>query len=319
MFLELVKGILKSVITWVLASVLIVFIILLPRDVSYISTDAGEFVDIEYEYSLEKHKAQFVSFYTYIIENKSLGIFSHDYTVEEIIIKTVKRSAMTVIPALLLGYFLGILKGIFDHRMAIRKWGVFGKGSTWFFLSLPDFFIVITLQIILMDLFNLGLAPHIDLFGSDDRDNVIMQIVYLTIYPLFYMAAITSSAIEEETGKDYIRTARSKGIREKIIVYRHILANARVKIIRHFNTMVLYLLSNLFIIEKFTDYRGAGYYFLNTVYLGPAFAVGSNRDLAMPAMAIAYTLIFTAFILMVHIISLVAVYKSTPYDLGDKL
>jgi oligopeptide transport system permease protein len=317
--LELVKGILKSVITWALASVLIVFIILIPRDVSYISTDAGVFVDVEYEYSFEKHKAQFVSLYTFIIENKSLGNFSPDYSVGEIIIKTVKLSAMTVIPALLLGYFLGILKGIFDHRLSISKWGFVGKGSTWFFLSLPDFFIVITLQIILMDLFHMGLAPHIDLFGSDDRDNVIMQIVYLTIYPLFYMAAITSSAIEEETGKDYIRTARSKGIREKMIVYRHILANARIKIIRHFNTIVLYMLSNLFIIERFTDYRGAGYYFLNAVYLGPSFAVGSNRNLAMPTVAIAYTLIFTAFILIVHIISLVAVYKSSPYDLEDKL
>lgn len=292
---------------------------LIPRDVSYEITEAGVFKDVTYTYSFDKHKAEFIGLYTYIIENKSLGNYNQDYTVEEILGKTLKKSAMTVIPALILGYLLGILKGIFDHRLSSLKWGFFGKGSTWFFLSLPDFFIVITMQIILMDLYYMGFAPHIDLFGSDSTDNVYMQIIYLMIYPVFYMATITSSAIDEETGKDYIRTARSKGVREKIIVYRHILANTRMKMIRHFNTIVLYMLSNLFIIERFSDYRGAGYFFLNTIYLGSVFAVGSDRNLGMPTLAIAYTLIFTAFILVVHIISLVAVYKSTPYDMGGKL
>ncbi|MEH7885055.1 ABC transporter permease subunit [Bacillus sp. JJ1609] len=317
--MELVKGIIKSITTWFFASVLLTFIILIPRDVSYESTDAGVFKDATYTYSFEKHKAEFIGLYTYIKGNKSLGDYTMDYTVEEILGKTLKRSAMTVIPALILGYFLGILKGVFDHRLSLRKWGFFGKGSTWFFLSLPDFFIVITLQIILMDLFYKGLVPHIDLFGSDNTDNIYMQIIYLMIYPLFYMATITSSAIEEETGKDYVRTARSKGLKEIIIVYRHILANIRIKMLRHFNTIVLYMLSNLFIIERFTDYRGAGYFFLKSIYIGPVFAVGSDRNLGMPILAIAYTLIFTAFILIVHIISLIAVYKSTPYDMGDKL
>lgn len=317
--MELIKGIIKSVGTWAIASLLIIFIILIPRDVVYESTEAGVFKGATYTYSFEKHKNEFAGLYSYIMENKSLGNYSPDYTVEEILMKTLKRSAMTIIPALVLGFFLGILKGIFDFRLSFRKWGFFGKGSTWFFLSLPDFFIVITLQIILMNLYYLGLAPHIDLFGSDEIDNVYMQIIYLMIYPVFYMATITSSAFEEETGKDYIRTAKSKGIKEKIIVYRHILANTRIKIFRHFHMIVLYMLSNLFIIERFTDYRGAGYFFLNTIYLGPIFAVGSDRNLGMPTLAIAYTLIFTAFILIVHIISLVAVYKSTPYELGDKL
>jgi oligopeptide transport system permease protein len=317
--LELIKGIFKSVATWAIASVLIIFIILIPRDVEYESNDSGVFKGVTYTYSFEKHKNEFTGLYSYIKENKSLGNYSPDYTVEEILFKTLKRSAMTIIPALVLGYLLGVLKGIFDHRLSRYKWGLFGKGSTWFFLSLPDFFIVITLQIILMNLYHMGLAPHIDLFGSDEIDNIFMQIIYLMIYPVFYMATITSSAIEEETGKDYIRTAKSKGVKEKTIVYRHILANTKVKILRHFNTVVLYMLSNLFIIERFTDYRGAGYFFLNTIYLGPIFAVGSDRNLGMPTLAISYTLIFTAFILIVHIISLAAVYKSTPYEIGDKL
>jgi oligopeptide transport system permease protein len=317
---ELVKGLLKSLLTWAIASLLIIFIILIPRDVSYESTSAGVFKDAEYEYSLEKHINEFVLFYNNIKESKSLGNYSLDYTVGEIIIMTLERSAKTVIPALILGYVFGILKGICDYRLSRKKWaGGFGKGSTWFFLSLPDFFIVISLQIILMELHYKGLLPHIDLFGNDDKDNIMMQIIYLMIYPLFYMAAITSSAIEEESGKDYIRTARSKGIKDNIIIYRHVLANSRIKLIRHFNTIVLYMLSNLFIIERFADYQGAGYFFLRTIYSGPIFAVGSDRNLGLPTLAVAYTLIFTGFILIVHIISLIAVYKSTPYDMGDKL
>lgn len=317
--MELVKGIIKSIITWAIASLLIIFIILIPRDISYESTPSGVFIDADYQYSFTKHLNEAGLFYRYIKENKSLGDYSLDYTVGEILTMTLVRSAKTVIPALLLGYALGLLKGIWDYRIDGRKWGGLGKGSTWFFLSLPDFFIVITLQIILMDLYYKGLLPHIDLFGSDDKDNILMQIVYLMVYPMFYMAAITSAAIEDEIGRDYIRTARSKGIKEKVIIYRHVLANIRIQLIRHFNTIVLYMLSNLFIIERFADYQGAGYFYLKTIYLGPVFAVGSDRNLGLPTLAVAYTLIFTGFILMVHIISLIAVYKSTPYEMGDKL
>jgi oligopeptide transport system permease protein len=317
--LELVKGIIKSIITWALVSVLIIFIILIPRDVQFDSTDAGTFIDASHKYSFEKHVDEFTNFYHHMVETKLQDRYNLNFTVEEILVKTLKRSAMTVIPAIILAYFLGILKGIFDYRLSQNKWGLFGKGSTWFFLSLPDFFVVITLQILLMDLYYTGLFPHIDLYGSDDKDNVLMQIVYLSIYPLFYMASITSSAIEEEEGKDYIRTAKSKGIIQRIIVFRHILANTRIKMIRHLNTIVLYILSNLFIIERFTDYQGAGYFFLKSVYLGPEFMVNSNRDIGLPALAVSYTLVFTAFILLVHIISLVAVNKSTPYEMGDKL
>lgn len=317
--MELVKGIIKSIITWAIASLFIIFIIFIPRDVSYDSTSSGVFIDAEYQYSFNNHLNEVVLFFRDVLENKSLGDYSLDYTVGEILTMTLQRSAKTVIPALLIGYVLGILKGIWDHRLGGSKWGGFGKGTTWFFLSLPDFFIVITLQIILMDLYYKGLMPHIDLFGSDDKDNALMQIVYLMVYPMFYMAAITSAAIEEEIGRDYIRTARSKGIKERVIIYRHVLANIRIQLIRHFNTIVLYILSNLFIIERFADYQGAGYFYLKTIYLGPVFAVGSDRNLGMPTLAVAYTLIFTGLILIVHLISLIAVYKSTPYDIGDKL
>ena len=317
--MEFIKGMIKSITTWGFASMFIIIIILIPRDVEYKSTDAGVFQGATYNYSFERHKASFIDLYTYIKENNSLGKYSDYYTVEGILLKTIKMSAKTVIPALILAFFLGILKGLLDHRLSQRKWGFIGKGTTWFFLSIPDFFLVVTLQISLMFLFDLGLTPHIDLFGSDDKDNVMMVIIYLMIYPLFYMASITSSAIEEEVGKDYIRTARSKGLKENIIVFRHILANASVKIFRHLNTIVLYMLSNLFIIERFTDYRGAGYYFLKTVYQGSQFAVGSDQNLGLPSLAIAYTLVFTAFILVIHIISLAAVYKLTPFELGDKL
>lgn len=317
--MELIKGIIKSITTWVFASIFIIIIILIPRDVEYKSTAAGVFQKATYNYSIEKHIASFNDLYSYIKENNSLGRYSDYYTVEDILVKTIKMSAKTVIPALILAFILGILKGILDQRLSLRKWGIIGKGTTWILLSIPDFFLVVTLQVSLMFLFDLGLAPHIDLFGSDDKDNVMMAIIYLMIYPLFYMASITSSAIEEEAGKDYIRTARSKGIMENIIVYRHILANASVKIFRHLNTIVLYMLSNLFIIERFTDYRGAGYYFLKTVFQGSHFAVGSNQNLGLPSLAISYTLIFTAFILIIHIISQAAVYKLTPFELGDKL
>jgi oligopeptide transport system permease protein len=306
--LVLTKNIVKSVITWLIASIFIILIILMPRDVSYEATDAGVFQDAQYVYSFKKHMQSFKEFFVFVKENQSLGNYNSYYTIEEILAESIPKSFSIVILALLLGFILGLFKGMIDYRLSISRWTIFGKGSTWFFLSIPDFFIVISLQLGLMFLYDLGLFPYVDVFGSDKPDNFIMAIIYLMIYPLFYIAKVVSASFEAEERKDYIRTAKSKGISYNKILYLHVLWNCWVTILTNLSTISLYMLSNLFIIEKFMGYKGAGYYFFSVVTPGAMVYVGGVRDLGLANMAIAFTLIFTLFILLVHIISHISIY-----------
>ncbi|MED4206882.1 ABC transporter permease subunit [Neobacillus mesonae] len=309
----------KSILAWLLATFIIIFIILMPRDVTFETTTGNVFTGVEYHYSFTKHKDSFIDFFAYIKDNKSLGEYMPHYPNSELLSRTMKKSLYIAIPALVLAFFLGVLKGILDYRLSKYKfWSAPSNGATWLFLSIPDFFVVVCIQIVLMYLYNIGLLPHITLFGSENFENIILCIIYLTIYPLFYIAKMTYTSLEDEEGKDYIRTAFSKGVPYKKVVYIHIFRNAIIKILQHLNTIALFVLSNLFIIEKFTDYRGAGFYFLKVVLPGTTFAVGQGRDLGNASLAISYTIIFTFIILLVHLISQICHYFLTPYDLQEE-
>ncbi len=298
-----------------IATLIILFIILMPRDVTYETSTGNVFEDAQYHYSWAKHKDSFITFFSYLEDNKSLGDYRPGYPNSELLSRTLKKSLAIVLPALILSFTFGVLKGMMDYRFSKYKlWSYPAKGATWLFLSIPDFFVVVGIQLLLMFLYSIGLLPHITLFGSDNFENVILGIIYLSIYPLIFTAKMTYTSLEEEEGKDYIRTAYSKGMSFKKVVYIHIFRNAIIKILQHLNTISLFVLSNLFIIEKFTAYRGAGFYFMEAVYPGASFVVGQSKDLGNAALAISYTVIFTLIILMVHLLSQTCNYFLTPYD-----
>ncbi|MFK9092694.1 ABC transporter permease subunit [Bacillus salipaludis] len=309
----------KSILAWIIALFFIIFIILMPRDVSYETSTGNVFENAEYHYSWTKHKDSFVNFFSFIKENKSLGEYMPGYPNSELLSRTLKKSLSIALPALFLSFIFGVLKGMMDYHLSkFKLWNIPNKGATWLFLSIPDFFVVIGIQLLLMFLYSIGFLPHITLFGSESFENIILCIIFLSIYPLFYTAKITYTSLEDEEGKDYIRTAYSKGVSFKKVVNIHIFRNAIIKILQHLNTISLFVLSNLFIIEKFTAFRGAGYYFMEAVYPGASFAVGQNKDLGNASLAISYTVIFTFIILLVHLISQTYNYFLTPYDLEEE-
>jgi oligopeptide transport system permease protein len=285
-------------------------VILTPRDVEYITSAwNGKFLYARYLYSFDQHIQSVKDFFLTVWETRTLGNYNDYYSIKDILTESLKKSFIIIIPALFLGFFLGLIKGILDYRLSYTKWSMFGKGSTWFFLSIPDFFVVISLQLGLMALYDMGLFPYIDVFGSDKPDNFIMAIIYLMIYPLFYIAKVVSTSFEEEENKDYIRTAKSKGTAYYKILFHHILWNCWVRILSNLSTITLFMLSNLFIIEKFMGYNGAGTYFFDSVTPGALVIVNGTRDLGHANLAIAFTLIFTFFLLIIHIISNIAMYK----------
>jgi oligopeptide transport system permease protein len=306
--LFLVKKIVKSIFTWMIASLIIVLIILMPRDVEYDATDSGVYQGAQYVYSVEKHFQALKQFFIFVKNNPSLGDFNQYQTVSEVLAISLQKSSMIMIPALIFGFILGLLKGFGDYRLSSGKLNLVGKGSTWFFLSIPDFFIVISIQLGLMYLYDKGLFFYVDVFGSDKPDNIIMGIIYLMIYPIFYIAKIVSISFEAEERKDYIRTAKSKGTSYNRILYKHVLWNCWVTILTNLSTISLFVLSNLFIVEKFMGYKGAGSYFFNVITPGAMVFIGSDRSLGLPNLAIALTLCFTFFILIIHLISHIAIY-----------
>ncbi|MFS0862841.1 ABC transporter permease subunit [Fredinandcohnia sp. 179-A 10B2 NHS] len=293
---SLLRIISKQLGLWLLTTLLLSVIIFIPRDVIYETSRAGDIQKVLYDYTIEKHFTNIKDFLIFVKDNKGLGSYTNSSSVASHILETFSRSLYILVPAIFIGFFVGILKGVFDYFVRKRKIGI-GSGMTWFMLSVPDLFFMIIIQLSLMFLYEVGLFPHVDLFGHEKLENIIVCSLFLSIYPLFLIANITYATLLEEESKDYITTAKSKGVSYFKTITVHMLKNAMQKINMNSNTMTLYVLSNLFIVEFLTNYRGAAYYFYQAIASPQNFVVGTNFHM-YTNVAVGFVFLFTVIILI---------------------
>jgi peptide/nickel transport system permease protein len=78
---------------------------------------------------------------------------------------------------------------------------------------------------------------------------------------------LTRSALLEVLRQDYIRTARSKGLRERLVVWRHALRNALVPVVTVLGLQVAVLMGGAVIVEQIFVLRGLGTYFYQSILI----------------------------------------------------
>jgi peptide/nickel transport system permease protein len=78
---------------------------------------------------------------------------------------------------------------------------------------------------------------------------------------------LTRSALLEVLRQDYVRTARSKGLRERIVIWRHALRNSLIPVVTVLGLQVAALLAGAIIIEQIFTLRGLGNYFFQSIVI----------------------------------------------------
>jgi|SRR5690625_1258371 len=126
----------------------------------------------------------------------------------------------------LLSIFLGLIAGIIS---AVRQYSFADIGImlvALFGLSMPNFW----LGLMLMQWFsiNLGWLPPT---GWGTPQQVILPVITLGTMGAAVIARMTRSSMLDVISQDYIRTARAKGLRERVVIYRHALKNALIPVV----------------------------------------------------------------------------------------
>ncbi|MGH2373004.1 MAG: ABC transporter permease, partial [bacterium] len=88
--------------------------------------------------------------------------------------------------------------------------------------------------------------------------HLIMPAVVLSTFPLAQLTRYTRSSMLEVLGQDYIRTARSKGLAEVMVLTRHALRNALVPVVTVLGVLIPRLLSGAVITEAIFAWPGLG-------------------------------------------------------------
>jgi peptide/nickel transport system permease protein len=190
---------------------------------------------------------------------------------------TMELLALTIILALGIGLPIGVLSAIRPSTPA--DW--LSRFVSVLFLSIPSFYLAIILIFLGAIWFNwtppqfgTGYVP----FYKDPWINIqqfFFPALVLALGEAAVLMRLTRSAMLEVLRNDYIRTAWSKGLRERTVVWRHALKNAIIPIVTVIGLQIGGLLGGAVIIESVYNLNGTGKYVLEAIIRRDLFVVQS--------------------------------------------
>ena len=186
--------------------------------------------------------------------------------VREVIARPLRNSivlnSFSIIFAFLLSIPVGIKAAVKRHSFFDSFWQVFSLIG----LSIPVFFIgliLIYIFAIQLRILPFGGMPRMIDDGSwayflQWSRHLILPVTTLTIGSLAGTIRYVRNAMIEIIGKDYIRTARSKGLSEKVIIYTHAFRNALIPVVTLVTGALVALFGGSAITESIFSWNGIG-------------------------------------------------------------
>ena len=134
-------------------------------------------------------------------------------------------------------------------------------GTALLGLSVPNFWL--GLMLIYLFAVALGWLPsggYVPLFQDPAQwlRSIILPTISLSLMQIGLIARMTRSSVLEVLGEDYLRTARAKGLSERITVWKHALKNAMIPILTVVGMLFGLLLGGAVVIETVYALPGAG-------------------------------------------------------------
>ena len=169
--------------------------------------------------------------------------------------KSMVLIALAVVVATVLGLIVGVAAAATDSR---RLRGAL-LGITVIGVSVPSFFLAVLLILLsatMASRYGIRLWPS---FGFGWDEHLVLPVIVLAVRPFAQIASFTYVAVDETLRSDYVRTARSKGLKESVILVRHALRNAAVPILGAIAAALSIALSTLPVVEVFFSWPGLGF------------------------------------------------------------
>lgn len=100
---------------------------------------------------------------------------------------------------------------------------------------------------------------------TDALHHLALPAIALSTIPTAFIARITRSSMLDVLGEDYVRTARSKGLRERAVVLRHALKNAMLPVVTVIGLQTGLLLAGAILTETIFAWPGMGRWVVNAI------------------------------------------------------
>ena len=151
--------------------------------------------------------------------------------------------------AIVAGAALGVVAVLFPNRLvngAVNLVALAGQ-------AIPAFWLGTVLILVVAVRWRLLPASGLDGVGS-----VVLPAVTLALHPLALVARLLRASLRETMGQDFIRTARSKGLREGRIILGHAARNALLPVLSYLGLQASFLIGGAVVVESVFAWPGLG-------------------------------------------------------------
>lgn len=214
-----------------------------------------------------------------------------DRTVNDIVADgmgtTVHLGLMAFVLAVVFGIPLGIIAALGHNRWP----DYLATGVSVLGIATPSFVLAILLVVVF--------AVMLDMFPAQanrwgDWHSWVLPTVALSGYPIAQVARYTRASMLEVTRQDYVRTAQSKGLRQRAVIVRHMVRNALIPVVTILGPILAFLVTGSFIIEYFFGVPGIGRFYVE--------AIGSRDYSLLMAMTMIYAFTVAALNVVVDVL-----------------
>ena len=170
---------------------------------------------------------------------------------------TLSLAVMGIVISILIAVPLGVLS-------AVKRWSLWdylGMVFSQIGMAIPSFWLGI--MALLIFAVKIKIFP---LFGSGSIRHLILPALSLGIARAAVLLRLTRASMVEELSKEYVITARAKGLTERMVKFKHALKNALLPVITVAGIQLGYMLGGAIIIEQVFSLPGLGRLFLFGVY-----------------------------------------------------
>jgi peptide/nickel transport system permease protein len=190
--------------------------------------------------------------------------------VRQMIFEAIPVTALLNFYALVLAIAVAIPFGI---AAAVRRNSWVDYASNVFSalgIATPNFWLALML-IVLFALYvprwvgDLPLIGRIPPFGLRSWQGWILPVIVIATEEMAVLMRITRGTVLELLPQDFVRTARSKGLAERAVLYRHVVSNAMLPVVTVIGFRIAFILSGTIIVENVFALPGIGRLFVDSV------------------------------------------------------
>ena len=206
-------------------------------------------------------------------------------TVNEIIAAgfpvTLSLAAIALVWSLLVGLTAGLIGAVRQNTV----WDHAAMTAALVGISVPSF--VLGPLLVLLVSLRLHLLPPAG--WGDWRHLILPGLTLGTIYAAS-IARLTRGGMLEVIRSDFIRTARAKGLSERLIIWRHMLRGGLLPVVSYLGPAIASMLTGSVVVEKIFNVPGIGPYFVDAAF---------NRDYFL---VMGIVLLYAFFLLLLNLI-----------------